>query len=86
MESESMEHLFSKCIEANELWGNVVHWIENKIGFHLRMSDSYKILGYLTMDKNIWPINLILLVTRKYIFWCSRNSLRLPIFHLEKGN
>ena len=42
------------------------------------------ILGYLTYDKNFLPLNLILLVTRKYLYWCSRNNFKINIYYLEK--
>ena len=43
-----------------------------------------KILGFLTYDKNFWPLNLILLVTRKYLYWCSRNDFKINIYYLQK--
>ena len=43
-----------------------------------------KNLGYLTYDKNFWPLNLIILVTRKYLYWCSRNDFKVNIYYLQK--
>ena len=81
---QSIRHLFAKCNKSKQLWENVVLWIKNKIGFHLQLSDTAKILGYLQMDVNFWPINFIVLVTRKYIYWCSRKGYAMNIFHLQK--
>ena len=81
---ESIDHLFSKCEKANILWENVKIWIQNKFAINFNITDSMKILGYLTYDKNFWPLNLILLVTRKYLYWCSRNDFKINIYYLQK--
>ena len=36
------------------------------------------------MNEHFWPLNLILLVTRKYIFWCSKKKYKLNIYFLQK--
>ena len=81
---ESIDHLFSKCEKANVLWENIKIWIQNKVAINFNITDSMKILGYLTYDKNFWPLNLILLVTRKYLYWCSRNDFKINIYYLQK--
>ena len=81
---ESIDHLFSKCEKANVLWENVKIWIQNKLAINFNITDSMKILGYLTYDKHFWPLNLILLVTRKYLYWCSRNDFKINIYYLQK--
>ena len=42
-----------------------------------------KILGYLFRDVNFWPLNFVLLITRKYIFQCSKKRYPLNIFALQ---
>ena len=81
---ESIDHLFTKCDRANALWENVKQWIQNKLAINVTITDSMKILGYLTYDNNFWPINLILLVTRKYLYLCSRNNFKINIYYLQK--
>ena len=81
---ENLEHLFCKCGEVIKLWENVRQWISNKLGFNLIITKLVKILGYLTNDENFWALNLILMVTRKYIFWCSKNGFMLNIYFLQK--
>ena len=81
---ENLEHLFCKCGEVIKLWENVRQWISNKLGFNLIITKLMKILGYLTNDENFWALNLILMVTRKYIFWCSKNGFMLNIYFLQK--
>ena len=80
---ETIEHLFSECEEVNQLWSNVEGWISNKLKLNLRFTKMMKILGYLTIDQYFWPLNLILLVTRKYIFWCSKKNFKLNIYFLQ---
>ena len=43
-----------------------------------------KILGYLTFDMHFWPLNFLLLTTRKYIFWCVTNNYLPDIYFLQK--
>ena len=81
---ENLEHLFCKCGKVIKLWENVRQWISNKLGFNLIITKLMKILGYLTNDENFWALNLILMVTRKYIFWCSKNGFMLNIYFLQK--
>ena len=76
--------MFSKCEKANVLWDNVKTWIQNKLPINFNITDSMKILGHLTYDKNFWPLNLILLVTRKYLYWCSSNDFKVNIYYLQK--
>ena len=81
---ENLEHLFYKCGEVIKLWENVRQWISNKLGFNLIITKLMKILGYLTNDENFWALNLILVVTRKYIFWCSKNGFMLNIYSSKR--
>ena len=48
---------------------NVRQWTSNKLGFNLIITNLMKILGYLSNDLNFWPLNLILVVTRRHVFW-----------------
>ena len=80
---ESTLHLLSECDAVITLWNNVCNWIHQKIGIDFNFSKSMKILGYLVKDSNFWPVNFILLLTRRYIFWCSRKGYALNIFSLQ---
>ena len=82
---ENVEHLFCKCKEATQLWENVEQWINNKLGLQI-LTNHMKYLGYFIYryDQNFWPLNLVLMTTRKYIFWCSKNGFKLNIYFLQK--
>ena len=43
-----------------------------------------KLHGYIITDQNFWPLNLMLMITRKYIFWCAKKDYKLNIFFLQK--
>ena len=81
---ENLEHLFCKCREVMQLWVNIQEWIINKLGINLILTNLMKLHGYLINDQKFWPLNLILMITRKYIFWCAKNDYKLNIFFLQK--
>ena len=67
-----------------QLWVNIQEWIINKLGINLTLTNLMKLHGYLINDQKFWPLNLILMITRKYIFWCAKNDYKLNIFFLQK--
>ena len=67
-----------------QLWDNIQQWINNKLGVNLVLTNLMKLHGYLLNDQKFWPLNLILMITRKYIFWCAKNNYKLNIFFLQK--
>ena len=81
---ENIEHLFCKCPEVTKLWENVQQWIDNTIRKNITFTDLMKLVGYIKMDNNFWPLHLLLTTTRNYIFWCSKKGYKLNVFHLQK--
>ena len=81
---EDLEHLFCNCDKVTQLWDNLMQWINNKIGLNFKLTNLTKLMGYLANDQHFWPFNLILMTTRKYIFWCSKNGFPLNIYFLQK--
>ena len=77
---------FAECREVTQLWDNIQQWINNKLGVNLVLTNLMKLHGYLLNDQTFWPLNLrlILMITRKYIFWCAKNNYKLNIFFLQK--
>ena len=84
LEPETDTHLFMMCEKVLELWTNIKTWIKRKLFICIDIPQYCLILGYLEMDENFWPLNFVLLITRYYIFNCSRNQSRLDIFSLQK--
>ena len=83
MYDENLEHLFCKCREVTQLWDNIQQWINNKLGENLVLTNLMKLHGYLQNDQKFWPLNLILMITRKYIFWCAKKTYKLNIYFLQ---
>ena len=81
---ETLKHLFYDCIESKKLWTNVKTWIISKMNFNLSFTGQLVILGYLHQDSGSIPLNTVLLVTKSYIFWCSRHEKLPNIFDLQK--
>ena len=80
MHDENLEHLFCKCREVMQLWDNIQQWVNTKLGINLVLTNLMKLHGYIITDQNFWPLNLILMITRKYIFWCAKKDYKLNIF------
>ena len=81
---ETLIHLFSDCVKSQELWSCIKSWIKEVVKFELNLSAETIILGYLNTDTNFEPINLILLVTKHYLFNCASQS-KMPRFHILKN-
>ena len=83
-QKETIFHLFCHCSKVIPIWQNIESWISNKVGIKLRITDSMKILGYIERNKDYWPINFVILVTKKYIYWCSKKGFMLNVYFLQK--
>ena len=82
--SQDVQHLFAECPVVGHLWENLGKWIFNKIGLNFNIDETMKILGYLDFDMHFWPLNFFLLITRKYIFWCTSKNYVPNIYFLQK--
>ena len=83
-ESETILHLFWECQKAQGLWRQVKDWLHTKLGITLPLDPITIILGYLNKDTNYIPINVIILVTKSYIFLNSQKKRILHITSLIK--
>ena len=75
-------HLFSECPKVYNLWQNVYAWINQKL--NLNFNATILTLGYPISDKSFWPLNLILIITRYYIFTCASKKKDFNIYLLQK--
>ena len=62
------QHLFTQCNPVQELWSNIVKWIQEKVTQNYVICEINKLFGYLLQDQNFWPMNFILKLTRQYMF------------------
>ena len=83
-ESESISHIFCKCPHVQQLWHNLKEWISNILDIHIDFNKTAMILGYTESNDNFWPVNFLLIITRYYIFSCSRKKIQLNIFDRKK--
>ena len=80
---ETLTHLFYECRTVNNLWNNLSDWITQKIRITVNFNTTMIILGYLEKDENYIPLNSIILITKSYIFWSSRNKIQTNINTLQ---
>ena len=81
-QEETIPHLFYDCNEVLLLWQTLYQWISSKLNTHLRPEKNSILLGYIEPYINI-PLNTINMVTKSYIFHCSKKNRRLNIYHLQ---
>ena len=81
---ETIDHLFCFCTKVTPIWDNIQIWIKNKLNINIRLTEVMKSLGYCIKDENFWPMNFILMITRRYIFWCSRKGFMLDTYSLQR--
>ena len=81
---ETIVHLFAQCVKVEELWKNICSWVKSKLSLNLDLNIPTKILGHFKLDEHFWALNFVLIVTRKYIFTCSKTKKSLNIYHLQK--
>ena len=74
-QTETLMHMFVECLNVKELWAEIAEYVYNKIHLHINFSNFSILFGYMNFDQNKVPINILLLVTKKYIFdSCSTNN------------
>ena len=83
LEPESIIHIFTACPKSKAIWLKIKNWINTELGIHLDFSTSTIILGYLNSDSNYVPINLIILVTKYYIFYCASKNIAINFESLK---
>ena len=81
---ETVQHLMSECLESNGLWSNICTWIKNRLNMDVFLSSQDKILAYVSNNSNFIPLNLVLIHSRKYIFWYAKNRYKLNFYMLQQ--
>ena len=80
---ETIPHLFYECNLVNLLWQTLYNWIAHKSNIRIIPNIISIILGYTETYPNPVVINTINMITKSYIFYCSRNNLKLNIYQLQ---
>ena len=79
-DTESLSHLFYFCPNAKYLWKLLETKIKNSTNFSVSFTPMDTILGYTLNNNNASAINVILLVTKIYIY---KNSRKLKKYCIE---
>ncbi len=82
-DEETLTHLFYQCPEVKSLWKNIQEWIKNKLNIQINITMTDVILGYLPNNNFNVPMNTIILLTKAYIFNCSRKERNININYLQ---
>ena len=67
-EPEALMHLLIYCTHIVNLWKSLELWIHSCTNKRITFSPKEIIIGYLYNDNNYYPINMIIAVTKSYIF------------------
>ena len=72
-------HLFVECPVVATFWTKIQEYVERKINFNLMLTNIDILLGHLLSYQSKYPINILILLTKKYIFDSvkTNTSLRL---------
>ena len=79
LETESLSHLFIECRRVKEMWSQVENWIEASLGERFTLTPQDIIFGC-----NTDVLNLIILITKQYIFQTSRKEQPLVLDDIKR--
>ena len=80
---ETLIHLFCQCPKVASFWAEVEDWVTSETTFPTNFTPSEIILGYLK-DEIFLPINVIIILTKNYIYTKSRTTTPLILRELKK--
>ena len=69
--SETIMHLFVNCSHVVKLWRDLEKWLKTAINIGYTFTTNDIILAYLFTFSFSTPVNVIVMVTKKYIFNCA---------------
>ena len=71
---ETIIHLMCDCTEVKTLWIDLKSFVSRQIQVDLDIDPRLILFGYHKQDTNHLVLNIIYLVTKKYIFDCYRKK------------
>ena len=90
---EDLKHLFWECARVNNLWAEVLDWVNKLFETHLDMDPGVILLNMIPTDIEEPPevVWLIMLVTKKFIWGrrcsglnCEFNECKKQVLEIEK--
>ena len=71
---ETIKHLFCECAPITSFWNDLRNYVQQKLNLGLTLKPVNIILGQFKTDSDNTFCNILYLITKKYIFLCSKTS------------
>ena len=81
--AETICHTFTSCPVVMQFWNNVKLWLQQFFNMYLDLNPKIIIFGLFEKEVYFFPKNVIIIVSKRYIFTCSRNSKLLDLFGFQ---
>ena len=82
-EPETTEHLFWTCRTITDLWEEINRWIFMETEIELPINLEFILFGFLEKNNKNQIRNLIILLTKLYIYRCKLNENQVNIIALK---
>jgi hypothetical protein len=80
-ESEDIQHLVYYCNKSRSIWENLEIFISNKININITFNIKNVLFGEISHTFN--PLNIIILVTKYYLYSSAKRHRSVNIFALQ---
>ena len=81
---ETIKHLFCECAPITSFWNDLRNYVQQKLNLRLNLKPVNIILGQLKTDSNYTFCNILYIITKKYIFLCSKTNKNSNLLGLLK--
>ena len=82
-EKETIVHMFVECDRVKVFWREIEKLIYETNGLKIHFSKFDILFGYQNLDRNRVPLNVFLLISKKYIYDINRNNGILNLVALK---
>ena len=83
LSEETIKHLFCECPPIMSFWNDLRNYVQQKLNLGLNLKPVNIILGQFKTDSN-YTFFFLYLITKKYIFLCSKTSKNPNLLGLLK--
>ena len=80
---ETIEHIFWTCPKIIDLWENLNNWIYTMTQIELPLNMCIVLFGIIETNERNYIRNLIILITKYYIYRCKMSCEQVNIFALK---
>ena len=82
-EKETIVHMFVECDRVKVFWREIEKLIYETNGLKIHFSKFDILFGYQNLDRNRVPLNVFLLISKKYIYDINRKNGILNLMALK---